>query len=106
MKTRNIDEYPALLSFARTSSGITLLTLLAFLGWSAVTFAPSAHSFEVKSGLTLLWILIAFATYSVRTITMAVQCKRGQPQTFDRSCPEYVTVSALLLFLVTIFWRM
>jgi hypothetical protein len=92
------------MAFAKGCLVLTLFAGFGLVGLSAITFAPSAYSFAIKTGLVLLWILICAAIFSIRSFVIAYQCRKGLQQTFDRPCPEYITVATILLIVTTALW--
>jgi len=104
MTLRDPAEYSSHISFARICLYAAILSGLALIGLSAITLVPSAYLAVTKAALVLAWILITATIYSIRSFVIAYQCKRRLPQTYDRPCPEYITVATMFLILVTIFW--
>ena len=101
---RSPSEYPLLISFAKgcLTATIVLATLLILL--SSVHFMCNAMIVYYKSTLVVFWLFLCASIFTIRSFTMAFQCKSGLSQTFGRPCPEYITVATLLLILLTSVW--
>jgi hypothetical protein len=104
MTVRNQSEYPKMMAFAKGCASASVLFGLGITFFTCATFIPTAYSTVRKDGLVLLWLFMCSTIFSVRSFVIAYQCKRGQPQTFDRPCPEYITAATLLLILTTLLW--
>ena len=95
-RTRNQSELPSLRRFrgaAFLALGIAWFFEVAF---SAITYAPTAKSLAWKMELIPLVSILFLSVVVIRTQAIIWQTKRQRVQTFDRPCPEWMTVAYLL----------
>jgi uncharacterized membrane protein YidH (DUF202 family) len=93
---RNQSELPSLKRFrgvAFLALGIAWFFEVVF---SAITYAPSAKSLAWKMELIPLVSIVYISAVLIRTQTILWQTQRQSEQTFDRPCPEWMTVGYLL----------
>gem|GEM_PF-5028914 len=72
--------------------------------WSQITFAPGCQAFALKTATVLVILLVGMAIITIRSLIIAYQCRRGTGQTFDRSCPEWITLVMFVSIIVTLIW--
>jgi len=104
MKTRDPAEYPSLRSFGVSCLYVVALCTLLLSICASITFTASANTVAGKTAVIISAVLIFSGVLAIRSLTIAYQCKRGKIQTFDRQCPEWMTVALLLVLTVTILW--
>lgn len=104
MTVRSQSEYPKMMAFAKGCASASVLFGLGLIFFTCATFAPAVYSMVLRITLVLLWLFLCSTVFCIRSFVIAYQCKREKLQTFDRPCPEYISVATLLLILTTLFW--
>jgi hypothetical protein len=76
------------------------------VAFSAITYAPSAKSLAWKMELIPLVSIVFLSAVLIRTQTIVWQTQRQGKQTFDRPCPEWMTVGYLLSLIASVIAMM
>jgi hypothetical protein len=101
---RNVSELPSLRRFRRFCFACMSGLLIGFLFVSAITVVPQIEWLVGRATLLTAIGVIYFFVIGLRTHVIICQLTRNHQQTFDRPCPEWITVGFLLCETAVVIW--